>query len=50
MNIDLALLREELKGCLHLGMEREALRLAGEIIRRHNLNASAFNSAINAPC
>jgi tetratricopeptide (TPR) repeat protein len=48
MNIDLALLREELEGCLHLGMEREALRLAGKILSRHNLNASAFNSAINA--
>lgn len=28
MNIDLILQREELEGCLHLGMEREALRLA----------------------
>ena len=28
MNIDLTLQREELEGCLHLGMEREALGLA----------------------
>lgn len=48
MNIDLILLREELEGCLHLGMEREALRLAGRILRSHNLNATAFNSALNA--
>ena len=48
MNVDLALLREELEGCLHLGMEREALRLAGRILRSHNLNAIAFDSAINA--
>lgn len=48
MNIDLALLREELEGCLHLGMEREALRLAGRILRSQNLNATAFDSAINA--
>ena len=48
MNIDLALLREELEGCLHLGMEREALQLAGRILRCNNLNAIAFNSAVNA--
>jgi hypothetical protein len=48
MNIDMALLREELEGCLHLGMEREALRLAGRILRTQNLNATAFDSAINA--
>lgn len=48
MNIDLALQREELEGCLHLGMEREALRLAGRILRAANINAIAFNSAVNA--
>lgn len=48
MNIDLALQREELEGCLHLGMEREALRLAGRILRSPNLNATAFDSAVNA--
>lgn len=48
MNIDLALQREELEGCLHLGMERETLRLAGRILRSQNLNATAFNSAVNA--
>ncbi len=48
MNIDLALQREELEGCLHLGMEREALRLAGRILRAANLNATTFDSAVNA--
>ena len=48
MNIDLALQREELEGCLHLDMEREALRLAGRILRAANINAIAFNSAVNA--
>ena len=48
MNIDLALQREELEGCLHLGMEREALRLAGRILRAANLNAITFDSAVNA--
>ena len=48
MNIDLALQREELEGCLHLGMEREALRLAGRILRAANLNSTAFNSAVSA--
>lgn len=48
MSMDLALLREELEGCLHLGMEREALRLVGRIFRSHDLNAIAFDSAINA--
>jgi len=42
------LLREELEGCLHLGMEREALRLAGRILRSHNINATNFDSAVNA--
>lgn len=48
MNIDLTLLREELEGCLHLGMEREALRLAARILRAGTLNAAAFDSALNA--
>ena len=48
MNIDLALQREELEGCLHLGMERESLRLAGRILRSNNINATAFDSAVNA--
>lgn len=48
VNMDLALLREELEGCLHLGMERQALRLAGRILRSQNLNAIAFDSAVNA--
>ena len=48
MNIDLALQREELEGCLHLGLEREALRLAGRILRAANLNAATFDSAVNA--
>ena len=48
MNIDLALQREELEGCLHLGMEREALRLAGRMLRSYNLNAITFDSAVNA--
>ena len=48
MNIDLALQREELEGCLHLGMEQEALRLAGRILRSHNINATTFDSAVNA--
>ncbi|MEN9574440.1 MAG: hypothetical protein RL514_2295 [Verrucomicrobiota bacterium] len=48
MNIDLTLQREELEGCLHLGMEREALRLAGRILRSDNINAIAFDSAVNA--
>ena len=48
MNIDLALQREELEGCLHLGMERESLRLAGRILRSDNINTVAFDSAVNA--
>ncbi|MEN9677419.1 MAG: hypothetical protein RIS76_3315 [Verrucomicrobiota bacterium] len=48
MNIDLALQREELEGCLHLGMEREALRSAGRLLRAANLNATIFDSAVNA--
>lgn len=48
MNIDLALQREELEGCLHLGMERESLRLAGRLLRSNNINAVAFDSAVNA--
>ena len=48
MNIDLTLLREELEGCLTLGMEREAVRLAGRILRANQLDAVAFNSAVNA--
>ncbi|NBR87180.1 MAG: hypothetical protein EB141_16355 [Verrucomicrobia bacterium] len=48
MNIDLALHREELEGCLHLGMEREALRLAARILRSESINAVAFDSAVNA--
>jgi len=48
MNIDMALLREELEGCLHLGMEPEALRLARRMLRSYNLNPTAFDSAINA--
>lgn len=48
MNIDLTLQREELEGCLHLGMEREALRLAGRILRAAKLNSAIFNSAVNA--
>ena len=48
MNIDLALQREELEGCLQLGMEREALRLAGRILRSHNINSTIFDSAVNA--
>ena len=48
MNIDLALQREELEGCLHLVMEREALRLAGRILRSDNINAIAFESAVRA--
>jgi hypothetical protein len=48
MNIDLALQREELEGCLQLGMDREALRLAGRILRSQNLNAITFDSTVNA--
>ncbi|MEN9602616.1 MAG: hypothetical protein RIS56_2222 [Verrucomicrobiota bacterium] len=48
MNIDLALQREELEGCLHLGMEQESLKLAGRILRTHNLYATAFDSAVNS--
>lgn len=48
MNIDLVLQREELEGCLQLGMEREALLLAGRILRAANLNATTFKSAVDA--
>ena len=48
MNIDLTLLREELEGCLSLGMEREAVRLAGRILRANQLDAVTFNSTVNA--
>ena len=48
MNIDVALQREELEGCLHLGMEPEALRLAGRMLRAANINAIIFDSAVNA--
>lgn len=48
MNIDLTLQREELEGCLPLGMEREALGLAGRILRSDNINTVAFDSAVNA--
>ena len=48
MNIDLTLLREELEGCLSLGMERESLRLAGRILRDDHLDAIAFDAAVNA--
>lgn len=48
MNIDLVLQRVELEGCLQLGLEREALRLAGRILRAANLNATTFDSAVNA--
>lgn len=48
MNIDVTLQREELEGCLQLGLEREALRLAGRILRCDDINATTFDSAVNA--
>ena len=48
MNIGLTLLREELEGCLQLGLERESLLLAGRILRGDKLSALAFGSAVNA--
>lgn len=45
MNIDLALQWEKLERCLQLGMEREALRQAGRILRAADLAASTFTVA-----
>ena len=56
MNIDLALQREELEGCLHRGVERESVRLAAKILPRRRamsdreVRSFSHNTKIGANC
>jgi len=48
MNSTTDLQREELEGCLQLGMEREALNLTRRILARKRVGLKAFRSAVDA--
>lgn len=48
MNVVMALRRQELEGCLQLGLEKESLHHAGRMLAARRLSASAFQSAVGA--
>lgn len=48
MNVVTALRRQELEGCLQLGLEKESLHHAGRILGARKISASAFQSAVCA--